>query len=698
MAEYSFRRELRDRPEGSQPRDGLAMFACQLYDMAVECSRRRSQVESRWYRALRQILGEYDAETRDALESRAGASRLFVNQTRPKCGVMRDRLTEILFPKGEANWDVQPTPIPEIAEMAAQPPVDGEGTPGAEDRMAEAQAAQEIADEVRRRTDEMRRVMSDQLAETDYAGEGMQCIEDMVRLGTGVMKGPVAFGNRLKRWNRDGGGRWKVEHVDDPRPAFERVDPWDFYPDMDAMSVQEAEYTFQLHVMGRSQLREKALTGEFDRAETRELLLADPDYSPLDVSFAADRRDLRADDDAGYRAEESRYHVFEYHGPVPYDTLREIAERTERGELLDEAMRGEDPLKVSEAVIWFAQDRILKFALKPTRGTLYSVVRMERSEGSMFGIGVPEMMQDPQSALNAVFRMMMDNAALSGMPVMILDRDALEPANDPTDFSILPGKVFFKVGQTEGAPIEPVAVEGSIEQLKFLMELSLRFCDDETRLPLITQGEAGTFARQTAHGMSLLVNAVNIVFKAAAVRFDREFTLPNVRRLYDWNMEFNDDPAIKGDMEVRALGSSVLLVRETQAQNMLMILNMALSNPEAAARVRVTEMLRSLMQTIQLDDASLIVSDEELEAMRQQPPPPDPNVELKLQIEQVRGDYMVQVENMRLQAALAKIAAASDQSVQQVAKDLKLGELDIAAKERLFAAEVAVKERHGEGI
>ena len=41
---------------------------------------------------------------------------------------------------------------------------------------------------------------------------------------------------------------------------------------------------------------------------------------------------------------------------------------------------------------------------------------------------------------------------------------------------------------------------------------------------------------RTAMGMAMLMNAVNVVFRRVVKNFDDDMTMPNISRLYDWNM------------------------------------------------------------------------------------------------------------------------------------------------------------------
>ena len=63
----------------------------------------------------------------------------------------------------------------------------------------------------------------------------------------------------------------------------------------------------------------------------------------------------------------------------------------------------------------------------------------------------------------------------------------------------------------------------------------------------------------------MLMNSANVVNRRVIKSWDDDLTKPTIPRVLDWNMQFNPDDNIKGDMQVDARGTSVLLVREIQS-------------------------------------------------------------------------------------------------------------------------------------
>src|SRR5690606_9493903 len=130
-----------------------------------------------------------------------------------------------------------------------------------------------------------------------------------------------------------------------------------------------------------------------------------------------------------------------------------------------------------------------------------------------FGFGVPYLMRDSQRALNAAWRMMMDNSGLSTGPQIVVNRDVVEPADG--SYELTARKVWYRNNSAPaGAPaFETYEINSHQAELANIIELARRFIDEETAVPMIAQGEQGPTPEQTATGMSILTNAANTVFR-----------------------------------------------------------------------------------------------------------------------------------------------------------------------------------------
>lgn len=719
--------------EWQRLKDAVAAIAQRLDRLAADAVGKRAEVEQRWLDDLRQHAGRYDAETERRLKD-GRRSRLFVRLTRAKTRTWVARLADLLFPTDDRNWGIRPTPVPElVAAMTAPAPGPGMGPgmgPGPAPGMGhsdDAAAAAALIAEAGRRAEAMQAEIEDQLVECRYAAAARDALADAVTLGTGIMKGPVVGGAARRRWRQVQPGVHALVDEADPRPIFTRVDPWTFFPDPTASRIEEVEYTFERHLMTAKDLRALARLPGFDPDAIRRLLRAGArETAPAYLS------DLKAIS-GETTGTDSRFTVWEYHGPLTADEVTDLFVLAG-----DEAGAADyataDPLAEVAVVVWFCGGEVLKFGPHPLDSgePLYSAFRFSAEDGSFWGLGVPSLMRDSQAAINAAWRMMMDNGGLSTGPQIVIDRSAVEPADGSWDLT--PRKLWItKPGSPRTSPVfEAFHVDSRQGELANTITLARQFADEETLLPIIAQGEQAAHVTQTANGMAMLMNSANVVFREVVKHFDDDMTAPNIRRLYDWNMQFNPKPAIKGDMTVDARGTSVLLVRELQAQNLMALAAQFAAHPVFGPMVKAAPLLRKLIQAHQLTADEIVKSDDEIaqeaqqqaqqqaeimQQMQQQgpgpegAPPPDPATDARMQAQQRQADAQMakiqadvqmaqldaqtrlEVARMDRETALIKLAEQRNLKLEELQARLAIEASAQQHKERVFAAEVGFKTR-----
>ena len=235
-------------------------------------------------------------------------------------------------------------------------------------------------------------------------------------------------------------------------------------------------------------------------------------------------------------------------------------------------------------------------------------------------------------------------------------------------------------------------------------------------VPQVMQGQMGEVGvhnvQQTALGTALLHNSANVVFRSYVKNFDDDVTTPDIRRAYDWNMQFNEKEEIKGDYEVDARGSSVLLMRELQAQNLMAIaLNMG-GHPIYGPMLRNRELLRKIFQAHMIPADEVMLTDEEIDAVlaaaaaqaeaaaaqeaeaasdREKLALENQKLELQVSLANQSNASKERIAKLNYDAQMNKIAATLNMSVQELEAMLAAKEMDHGSKERIFASEVAVE-------
>jgi hypothetical protein len=190
--------------------------------------------------------------------------------------------------------------------------------------------------------------------------------------------------------------------------------------------------------------------------------------------------------------------------------------------------------------------------------------------------------------------------------------------------------------------------------------------DEVTTIPRYMHGDQGLTgaASQTATGLSMLMGSANITLKDQVKIYDDFVTKRYLRNVYHWNMEFNEKEEIKGDFEIVPQGSTSLIAKEVQLENLNTFLGIA-TNEVFQDVVNYDEILRELMNLYDLDNPKLIRTKDEIKMIREQ----------RAQAMAQQEDKATQLELVKAQSS-GHVPGAGVQAVQQLSpQQLQQGEL-----------------------
>ena len=785
----------KNRPDkgktSSALQDATAKIVDELDKMANTAVQRRSTTEQRWLRNLRQFHGQYDSNVSKALEEDKTRASVFINVTRPKTNSWSARISDMLFPNDERNFGIDPTPVPNLTEKAKKDVQEAErldreaeeaveqnnaaieATGQADPALGEAaeragamakakrdgfDEAQKALEEARDRAKRMERQIDDRFTEAKYPLQARQLIEDASKLGSGVLKGPTLAGKSRPTWEMlaeskkdstsstaiaaaekddekgDKKGRkskWKLTFRDTDAPMYRRVNPWHFFPDPDAETLEEAEYCLERHLPNKKMLRRMAREQDFDRGAVARLLKEGPQNSQGRSDGLRFIESLRAMENGGVGTDgtasplSDRYVVWEWYGSLTVEEIADIMRHLGRSEEADEFEEAHDELDTQMVRIFFCDRQLLKIEedyLLDSQEFIYSVFSFEKAEASILGgVGVPHLMENEQTMLNSAVRMMMDNGALASGPQIVLDKEAISPENG--SWKLVPRKIWSwasgRNNQRKEPPFTTVNIPMNQEQLSAIIMLALRFIDEAVAMPLIAQGEQGQHITKTSSGMSMLFNSANVVFRRVIKNFDDTITTPVVRRTFDFEMQFNPDDSIKGDMQIEARGTSVLLVREMQSEQLMAIIDRYATHPILGVAIKAYEAMRLVLQAMNINPGDVLLErDDYIEKLKQmsegggEESPESIRAQTQLQIAEMDGavrreqmQFDREIATIKRDTEFAQMAQAKEISLEQVAAMFKGKELDAAVKlaatkdksaadERKLAAEVAIERQN----
>jgi hypothetical protein len=581
--------------EVAQREDKLQQLGFRLQRLATERIRQRQPVEERWLEDLEQYLGQYDATTLSELNKDPARSKVFVNITRPKTNAAESRLAEMLFPSDDRNWAIQPTPVPELqAAVQDETEVDDKGTTVSD----QAHEQMELA---RKKAERMQSEIDDQLAEAAYNAKARDAIHDACVYGTGILKGPIVLNRTQKQWTEIPGTNVHVLDIQkNMRPGIEKVDVWDFFPDMAAREVEECDSILERKYLTKKQLRSLAKRQGYMKGKIRQAIEAGPTNSLTGSStHIAKLRELSGQ---SVDINDKRFELWEYQGPIDKDDLRACG-----------CEPSDDELEEIDGIVLFVGNIVIKADLNPldTQEFNYSCFIYERDDSSLFGFGVPYLVRNPQRMVNGAIRTMLENAGLSSGPQIVVNREMIEPADGIWTLSAR--KIWFSKGMNARVRdvFDAFEINSHQPELMGLFQLAQSLADDVTALPMLAQGEKGD-APETATGMSMLMNSANTVLKRAVKQFDDKVTRPLIQRFYDWNMQYSEKADIKGDYTIEPRGSSALLVKETQTAGLLKTMEYA-THPTWTPLTKLAGLYRKAIESQRLNPDEIVKDDEEVE-------------------------------------------------------------------------------------
>jgi hypothetical protein len=347
--------------------------------------------------------------------------------------------------------------------------------------------------------------------------------------------------------------------------------------------MDEAQYVIERHKMSRSQLRSLKKRPYFRGQVIDEVIAIGENYT----------KKYWEDDLSDYAPESSieRFEVLEYWGMVDVDMLEE------QDITIPDELQDFDEL---QANVWICNGKLIRMVLNPFKPSKipYHAAPYELNPYSFFGVGIAENMDDTQTLMNGFMRMAVDNAVLSGNLIMELDETNLVPGQD---LSLYPGKVFRRQGGAPGQAIFGTKFPNVSSENMMLFDKARQLSDESTGMPSFAHGQTGVSGvGRTASGISMLMGAAQGGIKTVVKNVDDYLLRPLGEGFFRFNMQFDFDPEIKGDLEVKARGTESLMANEVRSQRLMQFLQVA-SSPALAPFAKFQYVIREIASSLDLD-------------------------------------------------------------------------------------------------
>ena len=427
----------------------------------------------------------------------------------------------------------------------------------------------------------MEKKIHDQLQESGATKHLRSMAFEMALLGTGVMKGPFAIDKEYPNWDDNG----DYDPLTKTVPSTNHVSIWNFYPDPEATSMDDAEYAIERHKLSRNQLRALKDRPYFIEDAIEEAVSTGSDY-------IRKHWEMKMEDDDSYGGSYSeRWEVLEFWGYVDKEVLEENGIKIPK-ELQD--------LYEISANIWTVNGKVIRCVLNPFKPARipYYAVPFEHNPYSFFGVGIAENMDDTQTLMNGFMRMAVDNAVLSGNLLIEIDETNLVPGQD---LAVHPGKVFRRQGGAPGQAIFGTKFPNVAGENMQLFDKARVLADESTGFPSFAHGQTGVSGvGRTASGISMLMSAANGSIRTVVKNVDDYLISPLGKAFFSFNMQFDFDESIRGDLEIKASGTESLMANEVRSQRLMQFLQVA-QNPVLAPFAKMDYIIREIAKSMDLD-------------------------------------------------------------------------------------------------
>ena len=595
---------------------GLAGHLRACWDVAQMA---KKPIENEMLRALRQRNGEYEADKLQQIRDQGG-SEIYMMITEVKCRAAESWLRDILLDTGTPPWDLQPTEIPDLSptqtadlqNMFAERVlkiVEEYGQAPTRDEMSQLKemVAQDYRFEVLRqaqnRADKMKIKIQDQFTQGGWSTAFNDFVTDLVTYPCAFIKGPIVRRQRTLGWTTLPDGRTAVEPSERLGPEFERVDPFRIYPEPGISTINEG-YIFEHHPMSRSELADLIGVPGYDEDAIRKILEIGNGQSWINEDVELIKQE-----------EERKY--YSYMRPTEVFDALEFWGKVSGKMLLEWGLTEQeisDPAREYDANVWLVGNYVIKAVLNydPLGEKPYAKTSFIKGPGAFWGKGIPKIIEDLQNVCNAAARALVNNMGISSGPQVEVNLERIPPNEDITQ--LRPWKIWQVTNDPVGSSAPAVRFTQPDNNAKVLMDVYDRFsrlADDHSGIPAYVYGDLNVQgAGRTSSGLSMLMGAAGKGIRQVVMHIDSDIVKPIVERQFIYNMRYDEDESIKGDVEVVAKGAINLAVKETVNVRRIEFLN-ATANPldaEILGKDGRAAILREVAKGLQMPVEEIIPS------------------------------------------------------------------------------------------
>lgn len=641
-------------------------LACEEAYLGIDDMNRHEFQEARWAKPT-SMSGPLTSNTRrgsDELRSTA-----FVRLTSRYVDWGAAKLGEIILPIDDKAFSFKPTPNPDLIAQQedlspllnelGQPvmrPVTPNDVPqsGAAQQpgmvpATKADEAQQILEKAAQAAEKAEQRVYDWMVESKYPAEMRKVIKDAARIGVGVLKGPFPEVRESKALTvMDNAVALQINKS--VKPAVRWVDPWNLFPaDGCGENIHDGDYVLERDFLSKRKLKKLKDDETYLPHQIDKVLEEGPDKCHTENANPHDKKG------------KNRFTVWYFYGTISRQDI-EIA--IGDVSLLDDIPKDQPDVY---ALVTIINDTVVRAVLNPLEksgNAPFHVMSWSRRPGHWAGVGVAEQLFMPQRACNAATRAILNNAGISSGVQIIIDQMGIVPADG--QWIITPNKLWYKTAESTAQDVRQafmsIQIPNVFNELMGIVQYAMRLAEEATGIPLLAQGQEAQAVPQTFGQAELQNTNAHTWLRSVGYSVDDQITEPLTNDFYEWLLL---DPSVpndeKGDFEINANGSVMMVERAIQEQTVFGLLNAA-GNP--AFGLDPERLIKLVLKAKRLDPRDCQYSDEEKAEKAKQPPaPPIPiavaqiNAEakkLELQADQQKTQFLAQEHASEQKAKLAQ--------------------------------------------
>jgi hypothetical protein len=485
------------------------------------------------------------------------------------------------------------------------------------DRMQQLHDAAALA-ALRRATIEAKeasRELNDVLIEGGFYKALKEFLIDLPIFPIACIKGPVVRLKTKVRWQNG-----KAFKDTSPKLFWERVSPMDLYFTPDASYLDES-YVIEHVRYSRQDLYNLIDVPGYKEDEIRQVLAEFKDKTQTRQWrdwFEEEREDLE-DRDHWESTRGQLVDAIEWHGCIQGQML--LDHGFTEAEI-------DDPEKEYFVDAWVVDRYCIKAQIAPslTQRPNYYITSFEKIPGSLWGYGLPDILEDITSVCNSTMRSIVNNLSISSGPQVVVNLDRLAESEDAN--TLYPWKRWHVVddplGSNNQKPIDFFQPNSNLQELMMVYEKFANMADEASALPKYLTGSGATGgAGRTASGLAMLMDNASKVMQNVAANVDDDVIAPSIEQLYEMVMLSEAGPNLRGDETVLVKGVTVAVQKETDRMRKLEFLQMT-ANPidmQIMGLPGRAAVLEDVAEELGMEGKKVVPSPEELGGMGQPPPP-----------------------------------------------------------------------------